>query len=744
MALAARPAAACGPFVPEPVFAHAEHPDYPLARYASGRLGVLQPTYDLPWLVLAWRTLQGLPLTPAQQAAVVDLGRAHALQQGEYAAETPDGLEDWRKAAAAARAAAAACPGGAPPEAEVRTSHPTAKDAYETYENCLPDAFETAARTLADRGKRDACAAADWLRAQDVVFANCGGDGPMLPEPAPAGAPDWLAQDRAYQRAAALFYGLDFDGAARALTAIAADAKSPWRGAAALAAARNEIRRASLTGAPTLDAALARLRAIQADPALAEWHASAARLERLALLRRDPSAAMKALGERLARPDPGPDLPALLTDYARLSDAGTTADDPLSAWLGAYRQRFGEDEAGPTDALDEHPWSAADAAARSADAEKRWRATKSPAWLVAALTWAPAGDHPDLIAAAKALPPTAPAWATAQYHAARLLKASGHADDARRVLDAALAADVPASARNLFADLRLDLATSWRELFDDAIKTEVARTYDEELAKRLDADAAAPRRKLFDARGALTVTRAVPAARLLELAGTAPNDLRRGLTVAAWTRALLVGDDATAQKAARAASSLDPAFARDLEKWLAEPTPEARRFAGVFLMAKLPGVAWYPDAGAGRWDVPLPTRLNVYEGRNWWCPRDRDPEYYEALAYETPAEAGARHPQTYDALVPPFATADADVIRAEWARLAEVGPAPDFFAREFVARAEREPPDPRLPEALHWAVYATRYGCHGPGTSAASKRAFQTLHRKYPSSPWAEKTPYHY
>ena len=58
------------------------------------------------------------------------------------------------------------------------------------------------------------------------------------------------------------------------------------------------------------------------------------------------------------------------------------------------------------------------------------------------------------------------------------------------------------------------------------------------------------------------------------------------------------------------------------------------------------------------------------------------------------------------------------------------------------ARAHRE--DPRVPEALHLCVRATRLGMTGPDTSAFSRRAFQLLHARYPKSEWAEKTKYWY
>ena len=46
------------------------------------------------------------------------------------------------------------------------------------------------------------------------------------------------------------------------------------------------------------------------------------------------------------------------------------------------------------------------------------------------------------------------------------------------------------------------------------------------------------------------------------------------------------------------------------------------------------------------------------------------------------------------------------------------------------------------PEALHLAVMTTRYSCTDKDTARWSKAAFDLLHKKYPTSPWAKKTPY--
>ena len=50
----------------------------------------------------------------------------------------------------------------------------------------------------------------------------------------------------------------------------------------------------------------------------------------------------------------------------------------------------------------------------------------------------------------------------------------------------------------------------------------------------------------------------------------------------------------------------------------------------------------------------------------------------------------------------------------------------------------------RVPEALHLAVRATRYGCTDDETGQWSSKAFQLLRRRYPKSEWAAKTKYHY
>src|SRR5260370_34212541 len=66
-------ASACGPYFEEAVFTRPDHPDYPLAHFAQGQLGIIQPTYARSYLVVAYRYLSGIPLGANEQQAAAAL-----------------------------------------------------------------------------------------------------------------------------------------------------------------------------------------------------------------------------------------------------------------------------------------------------------------------------------------------------------------------------------------------------------------------------------------------------------------------------------------------------------------------------------------------------------------------------------------------------------------------------------------------------------------------------------------------
>jgi hypothetical protein len=94
---------------------------------------------------------------------------------------------------------------------------------------------------------------------------------------------------------------------------------------------------------------------------------------------------------------------------------------------------------------------------------------------------------------------------------------------------------------------------------------------------------------------------------------------------------------------------------------------------------------------------------------------------------------------------PPFVTdRDREEHAAESARLKQYGSASGYFAAVVVPYAQSHPDDPRTPEALHLTVASTRSYCADANTLTNSKLAFQTLHKLFPKSEWAKKTPYYY
>src|ERR671938_1388117 len=63
----------CGPFTLYAVFTFTGHPEFPLEKFADGKLGILQPTYARSYLYVAYRNLNGMNFSPQEQKALVEL-----------------------------------------------------------------------------------------------------------------------------------------------------------------------------------------------------------------------------------------------------------------------------------------------------------------------------------------------------------------------------------------------------------------------------------------------------------------------------------------------------------------------------------------------------------------------------------------------------------------------------------------------------------------------------------------------
>jgi hypothetical protein len=91
------------------------------------------------------------------------------------------------------------------------TGYATTSGGFESYRNCLDDAFQTAEKTRAERSQQFGPASAalmSWSDAQHAVFENCATGAtanPVLPAAADASLPPIILRDRDYQIAAAYF-----------------------------------------------------------------------------------------------------------------------------------------------------------------------------------------------------------------------------------------------------------------------------------------------------------------------------------------------------------------------------------------------------------------------------------------------------------------------------------------------------------------------------------------------------------
>jgi hypothetical protein len=655
----------------------------------------------------------------------------------------------------------------------------------DNYPNCLEPAFETATATLSQRVRQfgaDSPAVKDWAVAQDAVFTNCSG-GPKraanYPAPADPSLPEIIRADRSYQIAAAHFYAGDFDGAGRFFQEIAADPKSPWRAISSLLVARSLIRKATLNdGAEGVDEYVLAdaekvLEKILADPSLSEIHPAATRLQGFVLFRLDPKGRLRTLGEKLAKPKDAA-LTQDLYDYEHLlsngADAGapnpsgngraatknpvpaTPQKDPMTDWIDSIR----------TQDLRTHDYALA-----------QWKQSGSLAWLVAALINAPAGGTQtrDLIAAARNVPSQSPAYITTTFHRLRLEAMSGQRDEARNELDDFLKTSGPHLGRsdfNSFAALRLTLSQNLTELFRFAARLpavtlpfggedddNIGPVLDDAEARKLEKENAEPR---FDLDGAWMLTRGLPTSLLLHAAQSSelPDSLRDEVAEATWVRAAMLDDQTSASQLAPVVGAIkgkstatDQDLTKIMNEYIATEGGASRRFQGILTILRMPGFRPFVEFGVGR-RPPVGT-IDSYRD-NWWVhlddKKETDPnkqDYFSAMNspvgdQDKPGTLGIFYPNGQ--FIPPAFLTEAERTEAEreWSQLAATGVGTLWLARQAIAWAKAHPDDPRVPEALHLSVRATRYGLASDGK--LSKEAFDLLHKRYPNSEWTKKTPY--
>jgi len=717
--LAVLPASASGPFFAEPVFVSTigRNPTAPTAFF-EGKLGIIPRDLSPRFYVAAWRALNGKPFSKAQAQSLVP--RPCCEADGETIGEAVD---DWQ----AARKLI-----GATPATTVETGHWGDKGFVVA---CAEDALRVAARTLRqrvqDHGAKDSWIV-NWLEAQDTVFAACGG---AKVEPKPADqAPAWLARDRAYQIAAAHFYLGQFDQAAEEFRRIAVDADSPWKTLAPYLVARSLARKADANSEkqpdlPAYKAAREQAEKVLADPALAEYHDATRNLLRRILLASDPEEAGKQFEARLSTTDADDYLLQDIIDYRA---SKSMANHPMGRWVLVMSSPP------PTTPDDDQSLT-------------YWREQRSLPWLVAAMT-SKLEDRAlidELIAASRQVEKSSPAYVHLLYHRIRLLIASDRRAEAAKELDSVDFAAMDIPTRNQFLGLRMATARTADEFFQSAPRRVFYfwnANYDEGSLtpplkrgmKNLNPEVAW-REELYrpdpvyfdeDAVDVFNDCLSLPAQVSLLRGQNWPAHLRRQLTIFAFVRAVALQRIATAQSLASDLAAVLPELGEPLQALRAAQSDEERLFLMALTALRLPGGSTMLRSGLGYRIGP--TYVGDYAPR-WWGES-------EVSHFTTqPGDGGPSPAQTCGA--PFIATATYDAARAERKQLGRIGAAPRYLGNVMLRYAARHPDDARVPEALHLAVRATRYGEPDKNVSLS---AYNLLHRKYPRSSWTEKTPFWY
>jgi hypothetical protein len=789
--LALTGAQACGPdFYPD-TFVRTSRPDLP-QQFVKGRLGLLQPGFARADLFVAYRYLNGGTLDNAEQkgwsptysVAEEEYGQQEPSRAlGDAGTTTPDTpLAHWVRARNGFPDAPAGTIGQ---EGKVEVQVAGGSHYEDNFLNCSDDAFRNATETLQARSKlwgKDSPYLLDWLHGQDAVFSNCVGD-KAEPGSAPSGSPILLVEDRAYQTAAAHFYGQAFPQAAVEFVAISENSSSPWQPLGGYLAARTLIRQAFFArpDAPTpagydpalMQSAAKQLRDYLARDPSPQWRRAAEAQLALVRIRLEPEQRARELSVLVGGPEHDANYAQDLQDLLWVTNAktpdglraqpdrwGQIADEahpgqmrPLTIEEAeraaiARRQEAYESTDGLRDAAPILDWTItlqSLSAAAPGYALRRWRNTHTLPWLLAALVLAPngAGAPEDLLTAAATVRLESPAWQTVNYHRARLLIAAGRTTEARTVL-AELSlklqqlplAEREASSVNAVRGLEMLTAPTAAGFFSFAPRAMLFASSEEYSSVRECLEvkknsarhyncAAGVEPEQMDADAARVLNQEAPLSVWLSAAESTSlsPQLRSAIAMEGWTRATLLED----RQEAKSFLLLAP-------EPLREQATQHSPLAPWMTLARNPGLRPYVNAGTQRaysYDF-------VESYRDNWC-------------YQP--EAFARPPVQAAFLSNAERQAGADEVQ----RLAAIRSV--FVGRQIIREVEANEHDPDGAEALFLILRMIRYGCTepasmNPDSSLSSaitytdeakellklkRDAARLLRQHYAASPWTKK-----
>ncbi len=719
-------------------------PDIPLERFQAGELGVIQPGMRRVYLYTAWRALSLGPSVIKAPFTQGGLARADGSAFGD----------GWSHATAVDPVLAQRLAG---------VLHVAADDPQvRAFFACAPAATEYAASVFhaASQGADANPARLDaWLLDQQKVGMACQdaddaryrygpGKPPALvgPKPLAATEPLYWRQLNEYQRAAWAFQAGHYADSTPLFERIGATPGHPMQALGAYLALRSDVRLRLAPG--TAGAALAtreqqagvlerRGAALLADAALAPMHEPTRALLRSMRARLTPETRLDELNRALDDAAADPFALDRLGDWSVL--VGAARPDAVEALRASHEFIDWIETVRGCTGIASNP--ACEPA--GAHALARWRATGARPWLVAALML-PQAPMPALIRAALAVPPDDPAYVTVRYHLARLYRLDGKPREALAIADGVLQRTLSPGTRNLLRQERFAVATSVPEAARYLLRTNVdyaknAARFGQPDQTVTDSTRAilldSTREIKLDDDGLAWANLGLPVAGLVALARQQdlPPALRARIAGAAWIRAALLDDVKAGREAGALLAQLAPMTAPAVARYARATSRVERRH---IVLAE--SVRVRLDAHL-RMDAPPVTLAPADDATaSAWCTFNTwTEEGMPGGAQETAPAFPWRRPPVPD-------TGDVAQRRSELARLGALKTATGVIGEDVLAWASSHPRDPALPWLLHVVVMSTRGGCLDKDAATLSRTAWNLLHKRYPGSEWAQKTPYFY
>jgi hypothetical protein len=410
-------------------------------------------------------------------------------------------------------------------------------------------------------------------------------------------------------------------------------------------------------------------------------------------------------------------------------------------------------------------------------AVSQYRATRSTAWLVVALTKATRASArvERLMLDAQATDRNSRAFPTITYHLIRIKTEQGKVAEARKLSDQILAfqfEDLPMSARNQLLEQRVRLSDNVTDFLRFGQRRAVAFSYDGSLGTMRDLariqkghwdlyemwrapNGKEPRqsreeyeqaiddeykdllpwddRVFFDEQTIEIINWHFPLVDLEQAARNPilPEYVRRSFALAVWTRAIVLQNKEVADRIAPEVVKLAPEMQEVFEPYLKAKTEKEKDRAALYVLLKYSSLS--PLLTTGIPELTASGDAEYYFESAWWC-TPSNTEYDSKEERDVPKKVSK----------PVFLSMQqTDAARHERAALIAVGDGRSYLGKRVIEWAKESPKDPRIPEALFIAAEANKaykYGCQAwEGDEEIEKEAGGILLNQYSQSSWAAK-----